>query len=153
MSITSGHHNPVRPFRNSKNKGGSKKGKAFEFWPFIVKVIAHAKIQQRLGSEEKMQEDRKWDMTLAEFKQRVDSVLPGYLDARQAAYPHIKSKMEALLWNRVYKMYWNNKVSRKELRGQRSKEHWRWHDDSSDELRALHDRLLRGDPETVEWKL
>ncbi len=155
MSIQ--HNFEGRAFRPTGTGGGSQPGKPQGRWPWVLKIIGDALAIRAKGSSEAWQRDRRFRLTEAEFGKRMDHVAPGwrwwaanYIGKRATPY-------ERLLMNRIYKMYYSGTSDRgpnhdPTTRAAQSDEHWSKHFAADHPLGRLHDDIVKGHSQVLNWE-
>jgi hypothetical protein len=146
----------VRPFKPSSGGGGSKKGKPQWHWPWVLKAIADAIFERAKGSSDAWKTDRSARLSLAQFKDRMDDIAPGWEDYCSAVGGHRATPWAELLHNRVYKMHYSGTSDRgvghsPETRACDSSEHLTKHYHVSSPMAKLHLAVVRGETR-VDWK-
>lgn len=157
--MTLGHLNAdgVLPFRPTGKGGGSKKGKPQGRWPWVMKIALHAIIIRAKGTSDAWKIDRRYRLTLAEMKVRLDAVLPGWEEYAREHLGYRKTSYIELLANRVYKMYYSGTSDRgrghdPQTRACESREHWSKHHAATSPLGRLHERIERGEVCVPDWR-
>lgn len=157
--MTLGHMDAARPFRPTMKGGGSKKGKGWDKWPWVIVVVAEAITTQAKGSIEAWRKDRRRPFSLPVFEARVERMLPGvWKVARDRMKKKRVTPLPVLLWNRVYKMHYNGTSARgknhdPKTRDGESSEYWTNKVPVDSPLRAIYEQVLRGQITHVEnWE-
>lgn len=156
--MTIGHIGNPRPFRlNPLIPGGSRPGKPQALWPWIIKIVADAVIEQWRGAQDAGRVNRR-SMPLKLFKRRIDHLLPGWEGYMRETRGHRATPWVRLLKNRQYKGADYSGTSDRgrghnpHTRANRSKEHWTYQFGPQHELSRLHTRIVRGEITTVaDW--
>lgn len=157
MTIGRFDETPTRRFKpNPKIKGGSQKGKAQGYWPWIMKVVADAVVVRHHGTNEGAQRNRRW-LTQREFNHQLNVLMPGWMAEASRILGPRKTALDKLLRNRTYKGLGYSGTSDRgkkhdpETRATESRERWTKHLGVNHPARAVHDRILRGG-DVPDWQ-
>jgi hypothetical protein len=141
-----GHGKPERPFHPTGKGGGSKKDKPQREWPLIAVVVADAVHIRFKGTIDKAIACKK-AMPGVAWAKALNTLMPGWEAMALETQGLRATPYSRLLFNRVYKMYWENG------KAVASREQWFNKVPHNHPYKEIHDKILNGEISVLEnWK-